>query len=456
MGCAVAIGGRPHRLRALVFAYDLSPAQGSECGNAWDIVSRLAKYHDLTVICADGSQTKANSYRLAVEQWFSEHGRIEGLRIVHVEHPPRARWLSKLNQRISGMKDGVGNRLLFYLTLRIWQRDARRWMDGPLLEKFDIVHHVTPLAFWGVIDAPTNSTPLVWGPVSGLAHASLRVSAAAGKRQFLADALRSLFSILLLRGSPRIRRALSRSTRTIAATQQDALIVEKLTGRRVTVVNDSACTARSDTRLRRYDGARALVLCWSGLHIQRKALPLLFKALAALPERSRVKLYVLGNGPLTSKWKAFSSRLGLDSLITWRGRVSHAEAMEIMNLADVFVLTSVRESGPTVGYEALSLGLPVVCHEVGGIGSVVDATCGIKIPLKSGHDSVVGFKDAIETLLHMPELVEQLSRGSMLRAKEATFDRAVQTIAAEYFAAYAKPAPQTARIRKAQGLTDSE
>lgn len=195
------------RLRVLVFAYDVSPAQGSECGSAWNLVSRLAQYHDITVVCADGSQTVLNSYKVAIERWLLDNGEIEHLRFIYVEHPAVSRRLSVLNRWLSGMEDGVGNRFLFFLALRSWQRSARYIALSLSLEGFDIVHHLTPVGFWGVIKPPSESLPFCWGPVGGLASVPLRMSAAAGIRQLVADISRLVFSWTMLRTSPWVRGA---------------------------------------------------------------------------------------------------------------------------------------------------------------------------------------------------------------------------------------------------------
>jgi len=44
------------RLKILISAHELSPYQGSECAVGWNIVTRLAQYHDIVVIFAKTNQ----------------------------------------------------------------------------------------------------------------------------------------------------------------------------------------------------------------------------------------------------------------------------------------------------------------------------------------------------------------------------------------------------------------
>ena len=83
----------------------------------------------------------------------------------------------------------------------------------------------------------------------------------------------------------------------------------------------------------------------------------------------------------------------------------------IIDLAAAFVFTSLQEATSTVVPEALSLGLPVICHDVCGMEVAVTPECGIKIPLLDPATSIRGFVEAILKLSHPMEL-ERLSAGS--------------------------------------------
>lgn len=96
--------------------------------------------------------------------------------------------------------------------------------------------------------------------------------------------------------------------------------------------------------------------------------------------------------------------------------------------SDVMLLTSVLEATTTVVMEALSAGVPVVCHDTCGFGAVVNATCGMKVPLISPKNSVRGFAEALIRLSREPKLISRLSQGAVKRSTEFTWERKAETV----------------------------
>jgi len=103
-----------------------------------------------------------------------------------------------------------------------------------------------------------------------------------------------------------------------------------------------------------------------------------------------------------------------------------------MSEADFFVHTSLREATSHVIPEALSSGLPVICHDAYGMGIVIDRSCGIKIPLLSPEDSINGFHAAIEKLVLDKQLLNELKIGAKKRSLEITWDMMAETMAIDY------------------------
>ena len=87
-------------------------------------------------------------------------------------------------------------------------------------------------------------------------------------------------------------------------------------------------------------------------------------------EAPGAELWIVGDGPLEGKLRRmaeespYSVRIWLMS--------GQADVASVLRRADVFVLSSLRESQPNVVLEAMASGLPVVATDVGGLRRLVE------------------------------------------------------------------------------------
>jgi glycosyltransferase involved in cell wall biosynthesis len=440
------------RLKILACAHEFSPAQGSECAVGWHCLTQLARRHDVTVLCASGSQQRPSAYKSAVENYVRAHGPIDGLELHFVDQPRGSRILAALNRKLFG-GEGIGFPLLFYGALRLWHRAAYRRAAQLDRYSFDVVHHVTPIAFWGGSDLWKLGRPYVWGPVSGAGRLSLEFAASAGRRMLLFEILRTGFNSFQVHTSLALRRSLRRAAAVLTVGREEADLVLRLGGPTpIAMIETAAPAATPSPRRRRYDGSTSLRLLWSGQHIDRKALPLLLHALASSRLRERFELHVLGAGPRTEEWRQVARRLGLTSVL-WRGQLPHDEAMLEMRKADVLVHTSIREGTPHVVLEAMAQALPIVCHDIAGLSVAVTDRCGIKVPLVNPANSIAAFRTAVERLAEAPLLLEGLSAGAAARAAELTWEAKAAEIARVYERCVTRPVGAPGRTEARGGLS---
>lgn len=102
-----------------------------------------------------------------------------------------------------------------------------------------------------------------------------------------------------------------------------------------------------------------------GHHILINALPAI---LARVP---RVRLLLLGDGPLFEKVRRQTQAAGLRECVVMPGAVDNIP--EKLAACDLFVLPSLWEGLPVALLEAMGSGLPVVASAVGGIPEVVES-----------------------------------------------------------------------------------
>jgi glycosyltransferase involved in cell wall biosynthesis len=175
-----------------------------------------------------------------------------------------------------------------------------------------------------------------------------------------------------------------------------------------------------------------LRLTFAGFHIGRKAVPLILHAIAKIGNEFPITFTSIGSGPQRDAWIELARRLGIADKINWIAELPQAQAHAEMSKAHVFAFPSLQEASATVTLEALSLGLPILCHDACGMGFIVNDSCGLKVPME-GHDaSVNGLADALRRLNREPQLVRILSQGSLKRSEELSWDYAAQQIALGY------------------------
>ena len=418
------------RLRVLISAHECSPEQGSECAVGWNIATRMAAYHDVTVLAAAGSQFQPNSYREAISRYLDMNGRIPGLRFVFVEQPAVTIRTARVNSRLMRLTGGIGWQLLYYRGLDAWLASAFRKASELGLRNFDVVHQLTPISFRRPGHFWRSGLPFYWGPINGMYQVRPAFIGYGGPASFLFETLRNS-SITLHTRSASFREAVAAARRIWTVSENEAQVVNGISPGRASLMIDAAPPTRSEGRLRTYDGNRPLRLCWSGSHEPFKALPLLLHALARLPERRHVILDVLGDGRETARWRALAESLRLNT-VTWHGRLSYDDALATMGTADMLVHTSLREAASMAVLEALGAGMPVVCHDICGMAVAVDHSCGVKVPLVDPERSIRGFRDAIGRFLRTPKQVTGLSAGALRRAQELSWDAKVREIALAY------------------------
>ncbi|MCG8314456.1 MAG: glycosyltransferase family 4 protein [Pseudomonadales bacterium] len=129
-------------------------------------------------------------------------------------------------------------------------------------------------------------------------------------------------------------------------------------------------TAISDARL---ENCQNTLLFVGRLH-PVKAVDILIKAMNTLvsEHKGKIHLILIGDGPERSNLENMVAQLGIGNNVTFLGNQPQIKVAAWMKAASLLVLPSHMEGLPNVMLEALSLGLPVVASNVGGIPEVID------------------------------------------------------------------------------------
>jgi glycosyltransferase involved in cell wall biosynthesis len=124
----------------------------------------------------------------------------------------------------------------------------------------------------------------------------------------------------------------------------------------------------------------------------------------------RLKLAIVGDGPLLPAVREQVARLGLDGAVWLPG--ARADIAAVLHTFSVFALPSLAEGTPVSMLEAMACGLPVVASRVGGIPEVVDEDVqGLLVP--------VGDVDALTAALarYVQDAALASAHGAAARAR---------------------------------------
>jgi len=156
--------------------------------------------------------------------------------------------------------------------------------------------------------------------------------------------------------------------------------------------------------------------------VEVKGIEYALRALAIAKNQLQDFRYTIaGDGPLSSKLEALTTKLGLGQSVKFVGTVSQEEIPHMYEASHVFVLPAVvsnsgEEEGQSVVLaEAQATGLPIVATTVGGIPeSVRDGESGLLVPSRNPE----ALASAILWLFNHPETWARMGHAGRALVEE--------------------------------------
>lgn len=213
------------------------------------------------------------------------------------------------------------------------------------------------------------------------------------------------YSFALLIASLRIKKIL-----IVSKSIQEEYIFSKFINKKVECIGNpvsvEAVTSKVPENLgKKYD------VCFSGRLTKQKNPIKFIKIISKLKEKNKdIKVVMLGEGELKSSCQKKIKELNLENNIKLLGFVKNPYI--IMAQSKIFCLTSEWEGYGLVAFEALSLGLPCVVSDVGGLVDVVNECCG-----KLCNNNLE-FENEIYKLLQDDVYYQKKSNNAILRTKK--------------------------------------
>ena len=414
-------------MRVLLSAFSCAPHSGSEPGVGWHWALEVARLGHEVLVLTQRRHQAAIRAELAAGQ-LPQNLAFEFL---------MPGWLGRL----------AAHGLPLQLVHLAWQLAAYRHVRRRLApERFDLVHHIT----YCVIRQPSFlgrlPVPFVLGPVGGGERAPFALRAGMGARGWWLELVRDGLN-LLARYDPLTRQALASARLIYVSSRDTGRLVPARHQAKVRIALqigiDLPATGLEERPATGIDGPLRLLfvgrcLAWKGIHIGLEALA------EVLRRGRRARLTVAGSGPAETRWRAQAQRLGVEDAVDWLAWVEHSRIAEVYRAHDLLLFPSLHDSGGQAVLEALALGRPVVCFDLGGPGSIVDASCGRVVVThgRSRRRIVHALADALQELADSSELRHGLGEAARRRAARYGWRDQVANVYGEIGRALAaEPAP---------------
>ncbi|MDP2923095.1 MAG: glycosyltransferase [Candidatus Omnitrophota bacterium] len=150
-----------------------------------------------------------------------------------------------------------------------------------------------------------------------------------------------------------------------------------------------------------------IVLAIIGRLVPQKGHRYLFEAVSALDGQYKVKVIVVGDGPLLRSLRSQVARLKLQEKVIFTGL--RKDVKEILGITDILVMPSLREGLPMVALEAMAAGVPIIAAKVGGIPEIItDCQNGLLVDSENSKE----ISQAIRRLVQDRALLQKLGKNA--------------------------------------------
>jgi glycosyltransferase involved in cell wall biosynthesis len=300
-----------------------------------------------------------------------------------------------------------------YFERLVWRRFGAAIQAGD----YDLVHRITPLS-------PTIASPLakrcaragvpfVLGPLNG---------GVPWPKGFDGERRREREWLSYVRGAYRALPGRRASLRHAAA----ILVGSRHTGSEIPARWQGKCVYIPENGI---DPARfsqvsapdpnVLRAAFVGRMVAYKGPDMLLQAALPLLKSGRLRLEMIGDGPMLEVVKALAEREGVADAVTFHGWLAHEAVQSVLTGCHLLSFPSIREFGGGVVLEAMALGVVPLIVDYAGPGELVDDAVGLKVPLGTRDEIIAGFRAALLRCADDSGALAPLADAGRVRVAEA-------------------------------------
>ncbi len=164
-----------------------------------------------------------------------------------------------------------------------------------------------------------------------------------------------------------------------------------------------------------------VIIMFGATLVERKGLKYLLEAFAKLAkEFEQIELWVAGGGPLLKNCKELAREFQVQERVQFLGTVTHRKMLELMNEADIFVLSSWDEAFGVVYLEAMSFKKPVIGTIGEGISEIIeDGKNGFLVSPRNSEEIIRKLKK----LILNPQKRKEIGEAGFETVKELTWEK---------------------------------
>ncbi len=422
----------------LIDSYAVSPTWGSEPGMGWNWVCNLAKYCNLYII-TEGEWQKEIECAIADAISGRKEKDINPTGLQKEQAERLHFYYLNVSPEIRKMCWNQGS-WMFYKYYAEWelrvldeakkiiQELKNKGIQIDLVHKLNMIGYREPGYLWKISDRP-----FVWGPVGGYGGVPISYLRNADIKTKVVENLKNVINYFMFRLHPRVRKAMKQADAIVGAYKETYEAIRKVYREDAVLINETGAFVDSSSTVHSSDQEEFRLL-WVGKYDLRKQLGIAIRTMELLKDKKNIHLYVVGTGyPAdVALYTKMVEEKGLKENVHLMGLVPNLKTREMMKEMDLFFFTSIHDATSTVVPEAISAGLPVVCHDTRGFGVIVDNQIGRKIKVTNPETSAIEFADVIRSLESDREEVRRLSRGCIVKQKDISWGANAKKMVVQY------------------------
>lgn len=334
-------------MKILLSAYACEPNKGSEPGVGWGWALELSKYHKVWVLTRDNNEKTIVEYLKLHPEY-----RTDNLQFIYVG----------LSKNLTFWKKGRRGMRLFYM---MWQHKATR-VASEWHEKihFDLIQHVTFVSYTQPTYMYKLGIPLIWGPVSGGENIPSCVGYSMTKKEQLIEIVRKISQSVALM-TPSIRKTMKATEYILVTTEESKNRMPRRYQEKTILMPAIGIDKMQEILpIKRLDDKKRIIM--AGRLIYWKAFDIGLKGFLKIADKyPDVELHILGEG---NKKEILQELAGeyLNKQVFFEDPVEHDNIFNFYRGFDIFLNTTLRDSGCMTMMEAMSVGIPCVAVATGG------------------------------------------------------------------------------------------